>query len=245
MKICAGVTVFILKKKLPIDMQTNFSLVTFTNANEVAEAGLQLLLQAANEAITQHGRFVLALAGGTTPKKLYQLLANTQQDWEKWFLIYGDERYLPETDNTRNSFMVYENWLSKVNFPVGNHFILNTASDVDTAAKNYAQQIEHLLPIDLALLGMGEDGHTASLFPQNLHKQLQSSASVLAVHNAPKPPSARISLSYQTLNQANIICFLVTGNTKQQAIQQWLQGVDLPVSNISGIKKTYCLTDII
>ncbi len=224
-------------------MQDNLIKHVLLTEEMVADAALQLIITTAVEAISQRGRFVLSLAGGTTPKLLYKMLAKTEQDWHNWYLIYGDERCLPDNDINRNSLMIKDNWLKKVDFPESNHFIPDTSLTTEAAALLYAKQIEHLLPLDMALLGMGEDGHTASLFPKQKIENQQIDASVLAIHNAPKPPTDRISLSYSVLNQARLVCFMVTGESKQSTVKQWLNGDDLPVSQIAGIEATYLFLD--
>ncbi|MEE8057538.1 MAG: 6-phosphogluconolactonase [Pseudomonadales bacterium] len=225
--------------------QPDLELRVYEDCHQVAAAALELVLQKACEAIDQRGRFVLALAGGTTPKSLYQQLAETDQDWSKWHLIYGDERCLPDGHSERNSTMVEECWLAKVGFPEKNHHVpaieLTPAIEQGTenTATNYGKRIDHLLPIDLALLGMGDDGHAASLFPGHVH----SEQVVVAVHNSPKPPSERISLSYATLCKARVVCFLVAGERKKQAVEGWMNGENLPVAKIHGAEKMFLLFD--
>ena len=229
--------------KNTLDMQSNIITKTFPTAADVAEAALHLILQSAAEAIEKRGKFVLSLAGGSTPKLLYQLLATSHQNWDNWYLVYGDERCLPYGDHKRNSTLVEEYWLRKIGFPLSNHLTADITNSTEEDARQYQKKISSILPIDFALLGMGEDGHTASLFPASKDRTDSTTDCVIAVHNAPKPPSNRISLSYQTFNQARVVCFLVTGSSKQQAIQQWLAGDDLPVSQIAGTADTYLFLD--
>ncbi len=205
-----------------------------------ALAALELLLQQAAAAIAQRGRFVLALSGGSTPQLLYQLLATAEQDWNNWILVYGDERCLPYGNPERTSTLVEQCWLNVANFPRTNHYLPALEPGADIAALAYAETIASLLPIDVALLGMGEDGHTASLFPGHSHSQ----QSVVPVHNSPKPPADRISLSYATLNAAAVVCFLVTGQGKQATLQRWLAGAEFPVANIHGKQATVLITDV-
>ena len=108
------------------------------------------------------------------------------------------------------------------------------------AAALYAEAISPLLPLDVALLGIGEDGHTASLFPGHSHPR----QTVVPVHDAPKPPPERISLSPDTLCDAETVCFLVTGSSKREIVHKVLQGEKLPAASIRGRQKTYLVTDI-
>lgn len=205
-----------------------------------AHAALELVLQQAMKAITKRGRFIFALSGGTTPKRLYQLLAATDQDWSRWHLLYADERCLPDDNAERTTTMVESCWLDAVDFPTENHYKPAVELGAEEAASNYAIAIEPLLPIDLALLGMGEDGHTASLFPGHTHPD----QTVVPVHNSPKPPADRISLSYVTLCNAATVCFLVTGPAKQKTLARWLQGDDFPVAHVIGKDSSVLITDI-
>ena len=167
------------------------------------------------------------------------MLAKTHQDWSRWQLIYGDERCLPAEDPERTSTLVQQSWLNAVSFPPGNHHKAPAELGSDAAAQAYATDISALLPVDMALLGMGEDGHTASLFPGHIHPEL----AVVPVHNSPKPPADRISLSYSTLCEADTVCLLVIGTAKRDALQRWQQGEDLPVARVHGRQKTVLITD--
>ena len=210
------------------------------DSREAAKAALAFLLQQSAAAIVERGRFIFAMSGGRTPKLLYQMLATTDQDWSRWHLLYGDERCLPRSDRGRTSTMVEQCWLSKVNFPADNHHVPLVELGADVAAMDYGAAIESLLPIDLVLLGMGEDGHTASLFPGQTHPEQV----VVPVHNSPKPPADRVSLSYTTLRNATTVCFLVTGSAKRESLERWLQGADLPIARVHGRNQTVLITDI-
>jgi len=210
------------------------------DAQAMAAAALELILRRATDAIDRRGRFVFALCGGSTPQPVYEQLAASGQDWGRWHLLYGDERCLPRGDEERTSTMVERNWLGKIDFPPENHHVPAMELGAGAAAANYAVAIEPLLPLDLALLGMGEDGHTASLFPGHSHP----AGIVVPVQNAPKPPPDRISLSYATLCDAATVCFLITGEAKRAALESWLDGEDLPVARVSGRKDTVLITDI-
>lgn len=205
-----------------------------------AQAALEIVLAQAAAAIAARGRFVLALCGGRTPGRLYELLAEAGQDWRRWHLVYGDERCLPRGDEDRNCSLVQRCWLDRTDFPAANHHVPDAELGAAIAAPRYAKAIAPLLPIDLALLGMGEDGHTASLFPGHSHPD----ATVVAVHGAPKPPAERVSLGYAALNAADTVCFLVTGAAKRDALRRWQQGDDIPVARISGRTRTCLVTDI-
>ena len=230
---------------------------TFSDANAQAAAALALLHQHAQHAIAQRGRFVLALSGGTSPLQLYQLLGRYAEntgdlpqptpDWSRWFIVYADERFVSADNPLRNHLGVTRHWLNTVHFPPQNHYPMpakiSPLDDVTLAATTYSQTIRALLPLDFALLGIGDDGHTASLFPSNMPQEIDNPNTVLAVHNAPKPPTERISLSYHALNSAQCICFLARAADKKQALQRMQEQHVLPATQIRGRESTVMYLD--
>ncbi|MCK5829210.1 MAG: 6-phosphogluconolactonase [Methylococcales bacterium] len=202
----------------------------FSTATQVADEVLKQILKSAENAITKRGVFKLVLAGGSTPEKIYQQLVNAKTDWSKWMIYYGDERCLPADDKERNSMMAANALLSKVAIPATNVFTMPTELGAIEAAKKYRKTIDDVNQFDLILLGMGEDGHTASLFPGHIHDLEET---VHEVYNSPKPPPERISLSAKTLANTQQLFFIVTGDSKQDPVKQWKQGVSLPVASIS------------
>lgn len=211
-------------------MNKPLQLKTLANRQQAQEQLLAELLANAAEAIAQRGRFVMILAGGNTPKPLYQALAQRAEDWQHWHLIYGDERYQPLDNPQRNHLMVEGAWLNNVNFPRENHHIMPFSGNIEDDVANYSKSIAHLLPADVALLGIGEDGHTASLFIDTP----QSSSIAQAIDNAPKPPAKRISLSHKTLSQSQSVFFLAHGQEKLQIIKQGIADNNLPFSQIQA-----------
>ena len=205
-----------------------------------ARAALCVVTDAAARAIAARGRFVLAVCGGRAPGRLYELLAQSHQDWLRWHIVYGDERCLPAADKERNSSLVRQRWLDAANFPEQNHHMPAVERGARDAAARYAADLAAYLPLDLALLGIGEDGHTASLFPG----QPASDLPVLPVLAAPKPPRERISLGYPTLSAADTVCFLATGESKRRAIEACLNGATLPAAKIRGRRQTLLVTDL-
>ncbi len=202
----------------------------FETAAEVAETICAEIIQLAEQAISETGTFKIVLAGGSTPEKVYQLLVDAKTDWSKWMIYYGDERCLPANDEERNSLKASRALLNKVDIPSANIFTMPTELGTVEAAKQYRLAIAKINQFDLVLLGMGEDGHTASLFPGQQHDQQES---VHEVYNSPKPPPERISLSAATLANTKKLFFIVTGESKIDPVNQWKQGVDLPVATIS------------
>ncbi len=185
----------------------------------VAHQACKLIAQMAQQAIHERGVFRLVMAGGTTPKRAYELLAQTQQDWDKWELYWGDERCLPVDHPERNSHL---------SLPTPNRYPIPAELGAEAAAAAYAQTIADKLPFDLVMLGMGEDGHTASLFPGFTDSPEQ----VVAVHNAPKLPPDRVSLTVGALQSCRQQLVLVTGAGKADALRCWAAGEDLPIARV-------------
>ena len=206
------------------------------DAPSVADAACRLIGMAARQAIADHGRFRLVLAGGSTPRATYERLASSDQNWKRWSLYYGDERCVPPDDPERNSQMVVETGLAD---RVGKHYPIPTELGAKAAAAKYRARIKTALPFDMVLLGMGEDGHTASLFPG----QKWPDKTVFAVSGAPKPPAERVTLGVGALQNCASMLILVTGSNKFEAVQQWRHGVDLPIARVSDVDHALVVVD--
>ena len=207
----------------------------FDNPDAVAEATAARILDAARGAIAGQGRFRLVLAGGTTPAAAYHRLRGAEAEWDRWYVYFGDERCLPADHPERNSVMAREQWLAHVAIPDGNVFPIATERGVDAAVEGYLPIVETAMPFDLVLLGMGEDGHTASLFPG---QPLDERALVVAVRDAPKPPPERVSLGLGALNDTREMLIMVTGSGKREAVSRWRAGEDLPIAHVNGRERT-------
>ncbi|MGB5180378.1 MAG: 6-phosphogluconolactonase [Gammaproteobacteria bacterium] len=213
---------------------------TLTDADAVATYATELILQAASVAIQERGVFRLVLAGGRTPGKVYQQLAASQADWNNWHVYFGDERCLPVDDAERNSRMAADAWLARGQVPADHIHAIPAELGAATAAHQYAESVRRALPFDMVILGMGEDGHTASLFPGHAFPPGEL---VHAVHYAPKPPPERVSLSAESLSDSRHVLVLVTGSGKRDAVSQWQQGADLPIARISARQRLTVLLD--
>ncbi|HID45851.1 MAG TPA: 6-phosphogluconolactonase [Chromatiaceae bacterium] len=199
------------------------------DAEAVAREAVQHILADAKEALDRNGRFSLVLAGGSTPARAYRLLAEQDQDWSAWHFYFGDERCLPVDDPERNSVMAQENLFRHISLRPDQIHIIPAETGAETAAALYAQEIAPVLPFDLVLLGLGEDGHTASLFPGHEHPEDRL---VVAVQDAPKPPPDRVSLNYGTLAAAGKRLFLISGKGKSDAVRIWRAGQDIPAARL-------------
>lgn len=201
----------------------------FADAEAVAGETLRRVLAAAQQAIEERGGFRLVLAGGSTPERAYRQLASAQADWARWQLYLGDERCLPRGDAGRNSTLIERAWLADGRIPRENIHWIPAELGAGPGADAYQDTLATALPFDLVLLGMGEDGHTASLFP---HRRYDPARLVVAVHDAPKPPPERISLTPRALCQSGQILLLVTGAGKREAVRRWRAGEALPVAGL-------------
>lgn len=202
----------------------------YDTADAVANACVACILDCADRAIEDRGEFKIVLAGGTTPRHAYEALRDADTDWSKWKFYIGDERCLPIDDPERNSVMAHAALLEHVAVDPANVFVMNAEKGAEEAAEEYKAIVKQAVPFDLVLLGMGEDGHTASLFPGHEH---DLSETVHAVHNAPKPPPERVTISAHTLGETRELLILVTGAGKQDAVKQWIAGVSLPVATVN------------
>lgn len=187
--------------------------------------GLELSLAEIKSAIAERGQCTLALAGGGTPKPLYEALATQDLPWEKIQIFWGDERYVPPDDSDSNQRMARQAWLDQVPIPVANlHPIPTDEADPAVAAQKYEQHLQAFFGIapgefpalDLIFLGIGNDGHTASLFPHT--EALQVCDRLITVGNKDGQP--RITFTVPLINQARCVMFLVAGETKQPALEQ-------------------------
>jgi 6-phosphogluconolactonase len=210
------------------------------DSDAVAQAAAAYILASAEQAIAAHGQFSLVLAGGSTPQAAYRLLAKAEADWLHWHIYFGDERCLPPEDSERNSHMAAEAWLDHVAIPRTQIYPIVAERGAQRAAAEYGALVAAALPFDLVLLGMGEDGHTASLFPGQQH---DPRAWAVAVHDAPKPPPERVSLSARALAETRDLLLLVTGAAKHQALQRWGAGEVLPVASIKPVCPIELLLD--
>ncbi|HMH19083.1 MAG TPA: 6-phosphogluconolactonase [Burkholderiales bacterium] len=196
------------------------------------QAAFEAIVAGAAQAIRERGRFHLVLAGGNTPRAIYRELCAAQTDWSAWHIYFGDERCLPPADAARNSRMAAEVWLDRVPIPPSQLHAIPGELGASRAALMYTEALRTVGEFDLVLLGLGEDGHTASLFPDHEWGTAPGSPDVLAVFDAPKPPPQRVSLSAARLSRARQVMFLVSGESKHKAVAEWRAGKNIPARAI-------------
>ena len=213
-------------------------------ANDVFRAAANEWATLSAEAIRTKGNFTVALSGGSTPRALYALLASSSAPklaWDRTFFFWGDERHVPPNDPESNYRMVNEAMLSKVPVPAQNIFRIHAEeTDAPAAASSYERTLTeffHLRPgefprFDLTLLGIGPDGHTASLFPGTV--ALEENQRLVVANWVPKFNTYRITFTYPVLNQSACVMFLVTGKDKSEILREVLEnpGANLPSQNV-------------
>jgi 6-phosphogluconolactonase len=195
------------------------------NTPALVDRALALTLKIAQASLQAQGRFTIALAGGSTPEPLYAALAQKNLPWEQVQVFWGDERYVPFASPNSNAGMAHRAWLDHVAIPAANiHAVPTDLPDPAQAALAYEQTIQAVFQpptgeipsFDLVLLGMGPDGHTASLFPHT--PALQVCDRWITVGDKEGEP--RITFTIPLLNQAAHVLFLVTGANKQTALHE-------------------------
>ena len=203
---------------------------SFESQVSLDQAAMERVVALADSSIKARGQFHLVLAGGSTPKNVYTLLKNINTDWHKWHVYFGDERCLDSAHEDRNSTMAFEAWLNHIDIPTQNIHTIPAELGPVEGANLYNETLRKVGNFDLVLLGLGEDAHTASLFPGH---RWDNNLDALAVFDAPKPPPLRISMSPARLSRSKSVLFLVSGKEKQTAINQWKAGDLIPASTIT------------
>ena len=188
------------------------------DAGELARLAAAEVLAHARRALVERGVFHVALAGGSTPRAAYRELARSGASFARWHAWFGDERCVPPDHPDSNYRMALEAWLGTVPAAPEVHRLRGEAPPEEEARRYAAELDQHLGPaprLDLVLLGVGADGHTASLFPGSA---ALDSRSAVAVAHAPRPPVERLTLTLPVLNGARAVLFLVAGSDKRAAL---------------------------
>jgi 6-phosphogluconolactonase len=206
--------------------------IAAADVTALRQAASQRIVDAAGRAIGQRGRFLIVLAGGNTPRGVYDLLRAASTDWSRWHVYFGDERCLPPAHAERNSRMAADVWLERVPIARDDLHVIPAELGAAAAAQRYAETLRGVGDFDLVLLGLGEDGHTASLFPGHDWGDTPDAPDVLAIIDAPKPPLERVSLSAARLSRAREVLFLVEGESKRDAVARWKMGERIPARAI-------------
>ncbi len=195
-----------------------------------SEACAEALASVIGEVLAQRRVCHVALPGGGTPVACLERLARMPLPWSSLHWYVGDERCLSPGDPQRNDVMLERHFWRLISTPASQCHRMPAELGPERGASEYSRVIEKISALDIVFLGIGEDGHTASLFPGN--PAVDDPAPVVPVHNAPKPPPDRVSLGMRTLRQAGRRIVLATGTGKAEAIARIRHGEALPVSMI-------------
>jgi 6-phosphogluconolactonase len=213
----------------------------FTDIDKLSEKLACDILDIAEKSIQLNNIFRIVLAGGESIASLYKVLNNSKSDWSKWQIYIGDERCMPLKDINRNDHMINNIWLDHSKIPKKNIHFTHAELGPDKASAHYEDVLKSIGYFDIVLLSIGEDGHTASLFPSHFYDENKS---VVVECNSPKYPKERVSMSYSRLNQSKNIFKVINGKSKQGALDLWSKGVILPINQINGhSEKVYICED--
>lgn len=204
------------------------------DAHSLAQIAAEHIVALATEAIERRGRFIVALSGGSTPRPTYALLAeerfSSPIDWSRTHICWGDERCVPPTHPDSNYRMAREALLDHINIPAENVHRIRGERGAAQAAAAYRTELDDLLGqdgrFDLILLGMGADGHTASLFPGTTAVK-ERQKTVVAVY-VEKLDTWRVTLTLPVINSARHVTFLVSGTSKAKTLARVRDGESLP-----------------
>lgn len=194
---------------------------------EAILAATKLIIQTGKKAIDQFGSFHIALSGGSTPKDVYSELSQPQYqealNWSSVYIYFSDERCVPPTDKESNYRMAMDSGISALPISEDHLFRIHGEESPEVAAKNYEEILKARLkgrPFDLILLGVGEDGHTASLFPGT--EALKESERLVVANFVPKLNAHRITFTFTTINAAHVAVVLAIGEKKEKIVNEIL-----------------------
>jgi 6-phosphogluconolactonase len=208
----------------------------FPDSDALANHAATVFQDLANAALTTSNRFTVALSGGSTPKKLYENLINANLDWSRIHFFWVDERYVPPDHSENNYRMAADALLDHIDIPFSNIHRIKGEMSLNDAARDYENELRSFflnrLPVfDLILLGLGTDGHTASLFPGSPVLKEKERWAIEVKHDIPPPPLVdRVTLTFPVIKAAKRIIFLVTGIEKAGILARIFKTPSIPDS---------------
>lgn len=202
----------------------NRKLEILADKTKLIERSQEIIITQIQQAIESRDQFTIALSGGSTPKPLYAALATQNLPWSKIHIFWGDERYVPATHQDSNQLMARQAWLDQIEIPKENiHPMVTTSDDPNHDAAQHEAELREFFQVpsgfptfDLILLGMGDDGHTASLFPHT--PALTVNNHLVTVGNKDGQP--RLTFTVPLINNSRCVMFVVAGANKRPALQQ-------------------------
>jgi 6-phosphogluconolactonase len=208
----------------------NYSVLIFKDLSALSASAAKLFVESAAQAIAERGQFLVVLSGGSTPTALYRLLVDAPIDWPRVHVFWGDERCVPVDDPGNSYAQARDVLLAHVPIPADNVHRVESELELASAAQAYAATLSRFHSpwprFDLVLLGMGDDGHTASLFPGSPVDETEPVIAVTAHYQ--DRPANRVSLTPLVFNDARQVMFLAVGESKSEALVRVLKGAYLP-----------------
>lgn len=231
-------------------MNSDPAVFIFDSPEQVAQAVAERFVAYSTASVREHGSFTVALAGGSTPRRAYELLGSDsfkgRIDWSHVHLFFGDERMVPPDSPESNYRMVNEALLSRVTLPPQQVHPIDGETSAQASAESYEEELKRFFGasawprFDLILLGMGDDGHTASLFPGS--DALNENVNWVVAARHPQSEQARVTLTLPALNHAARVTFVVTGEKKAAPLVRVLHGdaadEELPARKVRPVKGT-------
>jgi len=240
-----------------MDKNIDYILKNYRNYEDMSKNAAVFISKLISNEIRKKGYFSLVLSGGNTPKRLYSLLAELNIEWNKVMLFWGDERFVPHNHPESNFYMATENLISKIDIPPNNVFPIQTEKVTpQRSAELYESTIHSFFKdfnndgysFDCILLGIGTDGHTASLFPNDpvLKEKKRWVRNVIAPQTY--PIRERITLTLPIINKAKCVLFLVSGESKKPVIETMIskgsKKIIYPAQLVKAATDFYIFTDI-
>ena len=224
------------------NLMKNKEVLVFENSDQIVESAIQQWTEIADDAIRQRGMFTVALSGGSSPVKLYKKLSGTDLKWDKTHIFIVDERFVPFDHSDSNFHMINETLLRNSNIPEQNiHPVPTQKSSADEAARSYESDIISFFNLssggipefDLLMLGLGDDGHTASLFPGSA-ALAENDRLAVSVIPPEKSMHERITITFPVINSSRNIIFLITDSKKAEVVKDVLENenCNLPAASV-------------
>lgn len=215
----------------------NLNLVLFDNTDDFFSSIIEKINLLSQIEIKCNNTFKIVLTGGETAKELYSRMRKMKTDWSKWIFYFGDERISIKDDKILNSYMAEQMLLDHLPIKPGQVFKIPSYLGSELGALEYSKFVCFADPFDLVLLGLGEDGHIASLFPGN---EWYSDKQAIPIFNSPKLPSERISLSMNRINNSKNIIIITKGESKQKIVEKLMKESSFPVNALQPYGELVC-----
>lgn len=211
----------------------------FFNDENFANTIANKISRFAHQAIKSNNIFNLLLCGGRTPIEIYESLSLLNNNWERWHIWLTDERIQTQQINEFNSDLIFKSLLNRIPFNLDNFHTINNSNIYENDLITYCNELKSIIYFDVSLIGIGEDGHIASLFPGKYWGLKDDSPDAFTVYDSPKEPNLRITLSANRINLSRNIIFIAKGKSKYDLINKIDKDSLLPFNSIRGLDKTF------